>query len=124
MALYDRGSGDFGDFSAVCRFETAHTDAAAIFTVTLTRRSHESNPDIVMSLTPLMARLADYRAHPAYWKLGLGARARNGCLVVRRLARGGAPERFLAIACSAPCRFENTPGADTGRVLPPVPIGE
>ena len=116
--------GDFGDFSSVCRFETAHTDAGEVRTVTLRRRGLTGGVSVCMSLTPLLARLDDYRAHPAYWKLGLGARTENGCLTVRRLARAGAAERFLAIACSAPCRFENTPGADTGRLLPAISIGE
>jgi len=71
--------------------------------------------ELFLRFRPLLGREEDYRSHPAFWGLGISARAENGSLLLRRLARGSTRELWMCFAASLPCRFELTPGADSGR---------
>ena len=57
---------------------------------------------------PVLARPADFAAHPAFWRLGLEWEETEGALLLRRLPRGGQPELWLCLACSLPvvCRSD------------------
>lgn len=72
--------------------------------------------ELVLRFSPLLASYADYANHPAFYKLGLSLKVRDGCLVVRRLPRGRQGELFLCLAADRPCTFKNIPGADSGRL--------
>lgn len=53
---------------------------------------------------PVLAMEADWRAHPAFWTLGLECMVRGGCVLIRRLARGKLPELWLCVGASVPLR--------------------
>ncbi len=76
--------------------------------------------DLVLRLRPLLARMADWESHPAFWGLGLSARMENGCLLLRRVKRGALQELWMCLASDRPCRFDLAPGADSGRVGAPI----
>lgn len=72
---------------------------------------HCSSPgQLRLSIAPLLARARDYFDHPAFWRLGLSFRLCRGCLIVRRLPRGGCPELFLCFACDRPGSFQLAAG--------------
>lgn len=53
---------------------------------------------LVLELEPLLARYEDYVNHKTFWQLGRQFLLRDGCLLVRRLARGKMPERWFCVA--------------------------
>ena len=59
---------------------------------------------LVLRLEVVLAGKEDYVNHPAYFGLGLHARASERSLVVRRLARGRLEACALALRCSEPLR--------------------
>ena len=71
--------------------------------------------DLELRFRPLLAREEDWRSHPAFWGLGLSARTENGCLLLRRLARGGMRELWMCLAGDMPCRYDLAPGGRAGR---------
>ena len=54
-----------------------------------------------LTLRPLLARPADYKSHPAFWRLGLESETADGALLLRRLGRGEQPELWLCLCCDA-----------------------
>ena len=110
-------------FSAAVTALLQQDDAGEIRRVEIKTGGIE-NARLSLSLSPLLAKYRDYIGHPAFWRLGLSMKIRDGCLLVRRLARNGLPESWLCLACDAPCVFESVPGLDGGRFAAPVPIGE
>ena len=54
--------------------------------------------ELELSFEPVLARLDDYNAHPAYWRLGLCAAERGGALLISRLPRPGAAPCCLCLA--------------------------
>lgn len=74
---------------------------------------------------PVLARRADYEAHPAFWRLGLEVRIQEGLVTVRRLQRGTLPECWLCLAATAPLRIVRGAGWQmTGPVLLEAPLPE
>ena len=59
------------------------------------------------SLRPMLARPADWTAHPAFWRLGLECEEREGALLIHRLRRGERPELWLCLRCEPPCRWRS-----------------
>ncbi len=57
---------------------------------------------LTLEFEPLLARYNDYVNHKAFWRLGRQVLLQDGCLLVRRLARGSAPERWLCLAADHP----------------------
>ncbi len=51
----------------------------------------------------------DWRAHPAYWALGVTAEERDGALLLRRLPRGDKPGLWLCVACDRRFQFTFRP---------------
>ncbi|MBR1660469.1 MAG: hypothetical protein IJ705_09145, partial [Oscillospiraceae bacterium] len=82
------------------------------------------NAALYLRFRPLLAKYADYLSHPAFCGLGVSAQVRNGCLLLRRLARGGNRELWLCLAPSRPAEFDLAPGADSGRAAGPEPATE
>lgn len=80
--------------------------------------------ELVLRFRPLMARYVDYVNHPAFYGLGISAKVKDGCLVLRRLARGSSPELYMCLAPGQPCRFRLSPGADSGRAGEAIFAGE
>ncbi len=72
-----------------------------------------------LSFEPILAALRDYMSHSAYWKLGLEARTQGTELVIRRLARGGAKELWLCLACSEATVFSAELGGGLGPLAGP-----
>ena len=80
--------------------------------------------ELALRFRPLLARQEDHESHPAFWGLGLSARVENGCLLLRRLARGTQPELWMCLAADRPCRFDLSPGAADGRAASEHLAGE
>lgn len=113
------------DFSSEVTALLPRSDAGEVLHVSLGLPSGEGAAgQLVLRLSPLLASYADFVGHPAFYKLGLSMQARDGCLLVRRLARGKLRECWLALACSLPCAFYSVPGMDAGRFSGRVEIGE
>ena len=70
---------------------------------------------LLLRFRPLLARAEDYDSHPAFCALGVSAKVKNGCLLLRRLARGKTRELWMCLAPSEPCSYDLSPGADSGR---------
>ena len=70
------------------------------------RAAEDREASLTLAFRPVLAREADERAHPAFWKLGLECRETEGELLLRRLRRGEQPELWLCLRCSRPARFE------------------
>ncbi len=64
----------------------------------LRRISGASGSHAVIRFEPVLAKTGDFRAHPAFWRLGLQVTARDGAVFVRRLSRGFLPELWLCLA--------------------------
>ena len=58
-----------------------------------------------LSFEPVLARAEDFEAHPAFWRLGLRAEAREGALLIRRLPRQGLAACWLCLASDAPLEY-------------------
>ncbi|NLV87252.1 MAG: hypothetical protein GX025_08575, partial [Clostridiales bacterium] len=62
----------------------------------------EQNCQLLIMLEPVMLSMDDYVNHPAFCKLGMHAKMRAGTLILKRLARGRHPERYMCLAASEP----------------------
>ncbi|MBE6914601.1 MAG: hypothetical protein E7472_06715 [Ruminococcaceae bacterium] len=111
-------SAETGGFGTLTSVTLAETDIGERRHVVLQNTSAETaTADLCMRLRPLLAREADYAAHPAFCSLGMSAKMKNGCLLLRRIARGATPELWMCIAPTRACRFDLSPGSASGRVL-------
>jgi cyclic beta-1,2-glucan synthetase len=72
-----------------------------------------------VSLAPVLAKKADFDAHPAFWRLGLEVTAKAGAVFVRRLYRGSLPEVWLCLYATVPLRLSSGTGY---QMLTPVQI--
>ena len=59
---------------------------------------------VTLRFEPILAMLSDWQAHPSFWTLGLECLARDGFVLIRRLARGSLPELWLCLGATAPLR--------------------
>ncbi len=87
-------------------FECSHTagvparDLGEVRIVEL--RAHRAiSGELTLEFEPALAREADWDAHPAYWRLGMTAKVRDGMLLIRRLPRGSLDGCWLCAACDA-----------------------
>ena len=64
----------------------------------LRRITGPSGGKLTIRFEPALTRQSDFRAHPAFWRLGLEVTSRNGSVFVRRLARGSLPEVWLCLS--------------------------
>ena len=100
--------------TAACCVTLAEDDAGERREVRL-RSAGALSAEVTLRFRPLLAKETDWRSHPAYWGLGLSARTENGCLLLRRLARGRERELWLCLAPDKACSFDLAPGAESGR---------
>jgi len=75
--------------------------------LTLRRAHGTAEGELYLSFEPVLLPDKDYRAHPSFARLGLFTQARDGVLSVRRLARGGQGEQYLALACTREAEFSS-----------------
>ncbi len=66
----------------------------------LRRVTGPSGGKLTIRFEPVLAVPEDFGAHPAFWRLGLEASVHRGTVLVRRLARGTRPERWLCLAAT------------------------
>ena len=76
----------------------------------LRRISGPSGGRLSVRFRPVLAREADYRAHPAFWQLGLEITVREGAVYVRRIARGELPEVWLCLTATVPLTVKSGAG--------------
>ena len=88
------------------------------------RGAEPGNAALTLRFRPLLARYEDYVNHPAFYGLGLSAKVKNGCLLLRRLARGKAREMWMCLASDRACSFDLAPGAASGRAGASEPATE
>ena len=77
-----------------------------------------------LKLRPVLARAEDYRAHPAFWRLGLWAEEAEGALLLRRLRRGTLGERWLCLLPSSPMVFSADERGGLGQLGHPLVTAE
>lgn len=65
-----------------------------------------------LCLEPVMARERDYLNHPAFYRLGLEKKRDGNLLLIRRLARGRAPERWMCIDCDRKMEVSEAPNGE------------
>jgi cyclic beta-1,2-glucan synthetase len=95
---------DTDDFSSKCTAASASGFSGEIRLVRLeARRGFEG--ELELSFAPVLADGGDWESHPAFWRLGMEARVYKGCLLIRRLRRGSAPEVWLCLACGCAAEF-------------------
>jgi len=73
--------------------------------VTLRASGEAQSCELVAVFKPVLAKLADYESHPAFYGLGLQAEQRGSSLLLRRLARGALPKTYLCFASTQPAEF-------------------
>ena len=61
--------------------------------------------ELRLEFEPVLARDADFAAHPAYWRLGLTAETEDGALLLRRIPREGISGCWLCLAADRDCVF-------------------
>ena len=76
----------------------------------LRRITGRSRGALSIRFEPVLAKSADYNAHPAFWQLGLHVSARGGAIFVRRLSRGSLPESWLCMASTVQLALEEGSG--------------
>lgn len=118
-------SADYGDFDALCSISVAENDVGELRHCVLHNRTDRPMElELYLRFRPLLARMADWNSHPAFCALGLSVREADGCLLIRRLARGQTRELWMCVAATRRCRFDLAPGADTGRLFRPHLAGD
>ncbi|MEG2367429.1 MAG: glucoamylase family protein, partial [Oscillospiraceae bacterium] len=69
------------------------------------KSSIEQSCQLIFMFEPVLASYQDYVNHPAFYRLGLHAKMRDGSLIIRRLARGKTAESFLCLSASVPLKI-------------------
>ena len=87
-----------------CSVSAAYGDCGEGRAVTLCA-SRDMRVSLALSFMPLLAPMADYMSHPAFWALGIYAEEADGMLTLRRVRRGDAGECWLCLAANTPLRF-------------------
>lgn len=59
-----------------------------------------------LALRPRLARPADWKAHPAFWTLGLEYEPSGEAVLLHRLPRNGQPGLWLCLRADAPCDWD------------------
>ena len=100
-----RVSASWGGLSAELGASVSGTDAAFLFTLSLSSGAGETG-ELELTLQPALARRADLESHPAFWRLGLLEKRRAGVVLWQRLPRGDQPELWMALAAEPPLSEE------------------
>ncbi len=66
------------------------------------RAARAGSGSLSLRLRPILADWRDYKAHPAYWELGVEQLRAGDALLLRRLPRGSAAGLWLCLAASEP----------------------
>ena len=95
--------------------------AGEVRRVVLHREDSAPEAELFFALEPALLPERDRRAHPSFARLGISTREKDGVLLLRRLARGGQRERFLALAVSRKAAyssdFQTFPGRGGGKTF-------
>ncbi|MFB0920992.1 MAG: glucoamylase family protein [Oscillospiraceae bacterium] len=95
-----------GDLRSQVNFSVSASSNGEKRVISLTTENpEEQNCELCLLFEPVLAEYSDYVNHPAFYKLGLHAKAHGGALIIRRLERENIPECFLCLACSVPMEF-------------------
>lgn len=86
----------------------------------LRRITGSSGGKITIRFRPVLAKAADYHAHPAFWRLGLEVSVRHGSVFVRRLSRDGLPELWLCVTATTALSVSSGAG---WQAMEPVRLG-
>ncbi len=76
----------------------------------LRRIAGPSRGRLSIRFEPVLAKEADHRAHPAFWRLGLESSVKDGAVYVRRIPRGSLPELWLCLAATIPLTLRGGAG--------------
>ena len=84
--------------------------------ITVMNRGESTLPcELICYFEPVLARPADYFAHPAFSKLGIETSLSDGAVVIKRRSNGESPERYAAFACSQPMGIDTSREQTLGR---------
>lgn len=111
-----------GDLTAHCCANVAAEHVGEWRDVSLSNSGQaEYSADLLLRFRPLLASNNDYVNHPAFFGLGISARVKEGCLLLRRLSRGRQRELWMCLAPSSPCSYDLAPGRVSGRADRSIP---
>ena len=96
-----------GETVATLRLCTAAGQAGERWELSL-RSSREETAELRLALPLRLCSERDWRAHPAFWALGIVSEAREDALLLHRLPRGGCPGLWLCVRADreAPFSFD------------------
>ncbi len=77
--------------------------------ITLSSKKTE-DVTLTLSFKPILADYRDYKNHPAFWNLGIGAEIIESRLLLRRTVRGKNPEFWLCAGADRPVSFSAESG--------------
>ena len=114
-----------------CRYEYAAAGLRGALTVSVGGEENGVLYELAFSETPgdceaaletipLFAPLEDVFDHPAFARLGFAAEERNGVLLLRRIARRGTQDLYLAAACSRSAVMRAEREGDSRTLLRPA----
>ena len=116
-------SGRRGDLSWTVTAGAARQGSGEWRSVSIRRGAGAPAEELYLLLEPVLLPERDRRAHPSFARLGLHTQEADGALLLRRLARGGQPETYMALAADRPCAFSSDlrrfPGRNGGETFEP-----
>ncbi len=71
--------------------------------------------ELVCYFEPILARLADYKAHPAFSKLSIETKFRDNSIVIKRRAQGRDHDLYLCFSCDSDMTFDTSREKALGR---------
>ena len=102
-----------------CSVAAAYGDCGEGRAVTLCAE-RDMRVELELSFMPLLAPMADYMSHPAFWALGIYAEETDGMLTLRRVRRGGVGECWLCLAANTSLRFSADENGSLGWLSRPM----
>lgn len=114
---YARISYEDDTLKADTTFSVSPTNTGELRRITVAANNTLSeDAHLLFYFEPILARLSDYRNHPAFYKLGIQAYLlEDGSLMLYRIARGTLPAAYLCLSSSHPMSITTSREAFPGR---------
>lgn len=90
--------------SATVSLSAASGDCGELRCIELRSQSRRQ-AQLELSFEPILAELASYKDHPAYWRLGITAEQEGRALLLHRLPKGNIKSLWLCLLCSENASF-------------------
>lgn len=81
--------------------------------------SRDMSVEIELGFVPVLAEYKNYVNHPAYWQLGMNSKVKDNALYIRRIARPGCPEIYLALGAGMGAEYSSDELSGVGAISTP-----